>query len=158
MKAFLMYRDRDFDVDADPPPGATALTQDLGLDTLFGAMAAGDRFLFGVARSAVLASLDAPDAIRYRQQLLADCVAQPWRTFTSVESTPAAPESTGISFAECAFDRILEARVALAAVGVAPGEGLRFQLSLWQGGLPMGAIPQQDWIEMPTTNPNEMGD
>ena len=77
MKAFLMYRDRDFDVDADPPPGAAALTQDLGLDTLFGTMAAGDRFLFGVARSAVLASLDAPDAIRYRQQLLADCVVQP---------------------------------------------------------------------------------
>jgi DNA mismatch repair ATPase MutS len=77
MKAFLLYRDRDFDVDADPPPGAAALTQDLGLDTLFGAMAAGDRFLFGVARSAVLASLDEPGAILYRQQILADCIAQP---------------------------------------------------------------------------------
>ena len=77
MKAFLMYRDRDFDVEANLPPSAAALTQDLGLDTLLGAMAAGDPFLLGVARPAVLASLEEPDAIRYRQQILADCIDKP---------------------------------------------------------------------------------
>jgi len=77
MKAFLMYRDRDFDAEANLPPNAATLTQDLGLDTLFGAMAAGDKFLLAVAGSAVLASLDAPEAILYRQQILADCIAQP---------------------------------------------------------------------------------
>lgn len=77
MKAFLMYRDRDFDVEANLPPSAAALTQDLGLDTLLGAMAAGDRFLLGVARPAVLASLEEPDAILYRQQILADCIDKP---------------------------------------------------------------------------------
>ena len=58
--------------------------------------------------------------------------------------------------AECSFVRILEARMALADAGITPGDGLRFQLSLWQGGLPMDAIPQQGWIEMRTTDPVEM--
>jgi len=77
MKAFLMYHDRDLDPEAAPPPSAAALTQDLGLDTLFAAMAAEDPFLLGVAKSAVLASLDEPGAILYRQQILADCMDQP---------------------------------------------------------------------------------
>jgi hypothetical protein len=76
MKAFLLYRDRDFDVEATLPPSA-ALTQDLGLDTLCGAMAAGDKFLLGVVRSAVLASLEEPGAILYRQQILADYMDKP---------------------------------------------------------------------------------
>jgi hypothetical protein len=30
-------------------------------------------------------------------------------------------------------------------------------LSLWQGGLPIGAVPHQGWITMRTTDPDEMG-
>ena len=59
---------------------------------------------------------------------------------------------------ECAFLRILEARFPLSAAGVAEGRGVRFQLSLWHGGLPVDAVPQQGWIEMPTTSPAEMAD
>jgi hypothetical protein len=77
MKALLMHRDRDFDPGADLPPNAEDLTQDLELDTLFGAMAAGDPFLLGVARSGVLASLHDPEAIVYRQRVLADCLRHP---------------------------------------------------------------------------------
>ena len=58
MKAFLMYRDRDFDLKAGRPSNAADLTQDLELATLFGAMSAGDSFLLEVAAQAVLASLD----------------------------------------------------------------------------------------------------
>jgi len=57
---------------------------------------------------------------------------------------------------ECVFARILEARVSLAAMGLEPGRGLRFQFSLWQGGLPIDAVPQQGWLEMRTTDPGEM--
>ena len=74
MKAHLLYRDRDFDPQAAQPPHEAALTQDLELNTLFDAMAAGDKFLLEVARKAVLTSLDEPDAILYRQQVLADCL------------------------------------------------------------------------------------
>ena len=53
------------------------LTQDLELQTLWNAMAAGDEFLFEMAKRAVLSSLTDPDAIVYRQQVLADCLEHP---------------------------------------------------------------------------------
>jgi len=59
---------------------------------------------------------------------------------------------------ECAFVRILEARIPLAPAGVPDGGGVRFQLSLWQHGLPVDAVPQQGWLEMSTTCPAEMAD
>ena len=57
---------------------------------------------------------------------------------------------------ECAYARVLEIRISLAALGLRHGEGLRFALSLWQGGLPMDAVPQQGWLEMRTTDPDEL--
>lgn len=77
MKAYLMHRDRDFDLERALPPQAVELTQDLALDTLFDAMALGDAFLRDVARKAVLSSLTDPSEIVYRQQVLGDCEAQP---------------------------------------------------------------------------------
>lgn len=77
MKVFLMYPDRDLDPKQALPPNAAALTQDLELNTLFEAMALGDTFLFEVAKQAVLTSLNAPEAIRYRQEILQDCLRNP---------------------------------------------------------------------------------
>ena len=80
MKALLMYRDRDFDPqqvlarrdrelryrNADRkaldigqllPWNEAALTADLGLETIFAAMANGDKFLLEVATVALLSSL-----------------------------------------------------------------------------------------------------
>jgi hypothetical protein len=54
-----------------------ALRQDLELDTLWNAMAAGDEFLFETAKRVVLSSLTDPEAIRYRQRVLADCLRHP---------------------------------------------------------------------------------
>ena len=67
-----------------------------------------------------------------------------------------ASAATSDDLVECAFLRILEVRFPLAAVAVTEGSGLRFQLSLWHGGLPVDAVPQQGWLEMPTTCPVEM--
>ena len=74
MKAFLMHRDRDFDLKGSRQPHEAALTQDLELSMVFDAMAAGDEFLREVARKAVLTSLQEPEAILYRQHVLADCL------------------------------------------------------------------------------------
>jgi DNA mismatch repair ATPase MutS len=97
VKAFLMYRDRDFDpqqllarrekelrrsrgseqgleLRQALPWNQLALRQDLGLDILLNAMARGDRFLLEVATVAVLSSLTDLQAIRYRQHVFADCV------------------------------------------------------------------------------------
>jgi DNA mismatch repair ATPase MutS len=75
MKAFLMYRDRDFDLQRELPPNEQALTQDLELNTLFNAMALGDEFLLEVAKKAVLTGLNNDvDTILYRQNILKDCL------------------------------------------------------------------------------------
>jgi hypothetical protein len=78
MKAFLMYKDRDFDMDRKPPWNEQALVQDLELNTLFGAMADGDKFLFQMAKVAVLSGYnDDLPTILYRQSALKDCLRNP---------------------------------------------------------------------------------
>jgi hypothetical protein len=77
VKAYLLYRDQDVDWEAALPPGHEDLIQDLELGTLLQAMSAGDKFLYEMAAKVMLACLDDPDAIRYRQQVLADCLAHP---------------------------------------------------------------------------------
>jgi hypothetical protein len=77
MKAFLMYPDRDFDLEEDLPPNEADLSSDLELDTLLQAMAGGDKFLLDVARHGLHSGLASPAQIVYRQHVLADCVARP---------------------------------------------------------------------------------
>ena len=77
MKVYLLFQDRDFDFGAGLPRGHQDLIQDLELTTLLRAMAAGDRFLSEVSAKVLLASLHDPEAIGYRQRILADCLAQP---------------------------------------------------------------------------------
>ncbi|HEY1519926.1 MAG TPA: hypothetical protein VGF91_26105 [Solirubrobacteraceae bacterium] len=77
MKAFLMHRDRDLDLGQQLPANEPALTQDLELNTLLSTMAAGDKFMFEVTQRALLHGLTDPDAIIYRQQVLADCLREP---------------------------------------------------------------------------------
>jgi DNA mismatch repair ATPase MutS len=100
VKAFLMYKDRDFDgrqllsrreregryrntdqqaLDLQQllPWNEEALVQDLGLDVLFNAMARGDNFLFEVAKVALLSSLTDLETILYRQHVFTDCLKNP---------------------------------------------------------------------------------
>jgi alpha-amylase/alpha-mannosidase (GH57 family) len=56
----------------------------------------------------------------------------------------------------CALGHVLECGIPLHALGIPAGDGLRFQFSLWHGGLPLDAVPQQGWLEMRSTNPAEM--
>jgi len=77
MKVHLAYRDRDLDLEAEPPRNADELTQDLGLDLVLAAMAGGDKYMRQVAQATLFASLHDPDAIRYRQAVVADTLAHP---------------------------------------------------------------------------------
>lgn len=70
-----MHPDRDIDLAADVPANSDTLAQDLALDTLCAAMAAGDEFLFSVAKRTLLRSLASTGEIIYRQQALRDCLA-----------------------------------------------------------------------------------
>lgn len=53
------------------------MVQDLELETLWRAMAAGDEFVFEAAKRVMLSSLREPPAIVYRQRVLADCSEHP---------------------------------------------------------------------------------
>ena len=77
MKAYLLYRDQDFDWDAELPPNHEDLVRDLELDTLLQAMATGDKRILEVSEKVLLAGLDDPDTVRYRQDVLTDGLAQP---------------------------------------------------------------------------------
>jgi DNA mismatch repair ATPase MutS len=77
VKAHLLYPGRDFDFDGAPRPGHADLTKDLELTTLFDAMAGGDKFLRAVSEKVLLGSVTDLGEIRYRQQVLTDCLAQP---------------------------------------------------------------------------------
>lgn len=75
MKAWLLHEARDFAWRRDAQWNEKTLAQDLDLDTLYRAMAAGDEALYDVARSVVPASLDDLDEILYRQAVFDDCIA-----------------------------------------------------------------------------------
>ncbi len=78
MKAHLLYRDRDFDLRWPLPWNEEALTKDLALNTLFEAMAQGDKFVLEVVRKAILSGLrNDIGTIRYRQEVLRDCLLHP---------------------------------------------------------------------------------
>jgi DNA mismatch repair ATPase MutS len=74
MKTFLLYRDHDFDLQQQLPPGAEAVIQDLELHTLFNAMALGDNVLLEVAKKVVLCGSSQPEPMLYRQDILRDCL------------------------------------------------------------------------------------
>lgn len=74
MNVYLMFSDRDFDMNSESPFNEESLLQDLELEMLFQEMCLGDAFLRGIVRKALVSSLKDPERIRYRQQVLQDCL------------------------------------------------------------------------------------
>ena len=71
-------RAEDFERNSGMPWNADALTTDLSLHTLFGAMARDDDRIFEVSRKVVLSGVKGDlDTIRYRQDILRDCLDHP---------------------------------------------------------------------------------
>ncbi len=78
MKTFLMHPDRDFD--ARPPPRKEAIqfAPDLELNVLLNAAAGGDRYLYDImAVACAHAWTNDIATVRYRQDILRDCLANP---------------------------------------------------------------------------------
>ena len=63
---------------------------------------------------------------------------------------------TGEAFGiEAVYNKVCETKISLSAAGISIGQDIRFQISLWQGGLPMDALPPQGFIEFSTAEPTE---
>ncbi len=77
MKTYLMYKTRDFDMKHVLPAHADALTQDLELEVLFKTMAGKDELIHQVAKTAILIGETDSETIRYRQEILKDCLTRP---------------------------------------------------------------------------------
>jgi hypothetical protein len=58
-----------------------------------------------------------------------------------------AARAEGIESVECALGRVLEIRIPLGSIGVTAGRGVRFQMSIWESGLPMRGVVS---IRMPS--------
>ncbi len=77
MKAYLMFRNQDFNPQAPLPANTPDLVHDLELNTLFNAMALGDKFLLDVSKAAILLSLTDKETVLYRQEVLKECLIHP---------------------------------------------------------------------------------
>jgi len=77
MNANLMFRDRDFDLKANPCFGKDALTADLELKRILSNMAQGDEIISAACTSALFCPLQSIEEIRYRQENLRDAFRNP---------------------------------------------------------------------------------
>lgn len=72
-----LYRDRYARQHQRSAVKEPELVQDLELNTVLNAMAREDEYLHDVAKLALLSSLEEPETIRYRQEILKDCLKNP---------------------------------------------------------------------------------
>jgi len=78
MKARLLFPERDVAWSAALPWSEASLRQDLALDTLFAAMAAGDKTILDTAAKIVLAGVAGDlETVLFRQAILHDCSRNP---------------------------------------------------------------------------------
>ena len=77
MKAHLMFKDRDFDLDLPASFADDDLVTDLQLAPLFDAVRQRDSLILEAFQAAFFSSLHRPEQIIYRQNILQDCVRNP---------------------------------------------------------------------------------
>lgn len=78
MKAFLLFKKNNLDVNQKLPWNEKELIHDLELTTLFNAMGRGEEFIFEIARRVILLSMNNEiETILYRQKILQDCLRNP---------------------------------------------------------------------------------
>ncbi|MDN7799590.1 MULTISPECIES: MutS-related protein [Burkholderia cepacia complex] len=78
MKTFLMHPDRDFNPQAEPSETLSHFAQDMEVEVLLNAAAAGDRYLYDIMSAAIAGAWTSDLAtISYRQDVLKDCLANP---------------------------------------------------------------------------------
>ncbi len=85
--------------------------------------------------------------IELRLRFLTQGGAEPVTMAVQVDSGAA---KTTFPDVKVALRQLLEIEVPLRAIRAEPGTTLQFQISLWQGGLPLGTLPHEGWLRMAT--------
>jgi hypothetical protein len=90
--------------------------------------------------------------IELRLQFLHQAAAEGAQVLVQVEDgvTRATPPEVKVALRD-----LLEIAVPLRSIRAEPGMPLRFQISLWQGGLPLGMLPQEGALQLSTCEPVE---
>lgn len=146
MKPHLLFPEREFDFEAPLPPGSQDVVTDLYLESLVEAMAAGDDFIAEVSLPVLMSSLIDCTTIRYRQSVLADCLAhadvirelyqvvldaqeerrQAWAWSVGYSTSPGVTLSTALRALEAAVPRLRQLRSLAQSHGESfRSEGLR---------------------------------
>ena len=151
-----MSPDADFDLDAELPPHAPTLISDLGLHTLFVAMAGGDQYLYDVARVAVLASSPTMTTVGHRQSVLADCVDNPEMAravYAIAESAVTVDRSMSFGLFYRSPESVLNGSVKHLAVLTQHLGQLRRELEEQSGG-----FRSQGFMRLASAAADELGD
>ncbi len=77
MNVHLMFPDKDFDLENETVKNAETLIGDLELENLFNIMAKEDDFSLKIVKKTLLSPLVSAEEIRYRQDVLKDCLENP---------------------------------------------------------------------------------
>ncbi len=78
MKAFLLYKDKDFNWDEKEDVHQKTLIQDMQLEVIFNKMAAGNKDIYDVVKKVMLKPLFDKEEIVYRQKIFKDCIRNRW--------------------------------------------------------------------------------
>ncbi|MHB1151167.1 MAG: MutS-related protein [Eubacteriales bacterium] len=100
MKAYLLFRDRNYNIKQPQMHGKDFLTSDLELKNIIAAMSKGDDVIAEVSASVLFCPLQNPADIKYRQDVLQDCIknSETVRAFYSIAIETLKRESKSFSW------------------------------------------------------------
>ncbi|MCR5586430.1 MAG: hypothetical protein K6F77_02760 [Lachnospiraceae bacterium] len=78
MKAYLLYRDRDFKWDRKEDLFQKTLADDMQLEIVFQTMSKGDEYIYNIVRTVMLNPLKDQEEIIFRQKVFKDCIRNKW--------------------------------------------------------------------------------
>jgi hypothetical protein len=76
--------------------------------------------------------------------------AEPATVMVKLESGTANADHAEV---KVAMRQLLEIEVPLHAIGGEPGVPVQFAVSMWRGGLPLGTLPYEGWLQVATAEP-----
>ena len=95
---------------------------------------------------------DTAGGVELRIRFLANATAEPVTVTVRIGQGGTISASEEVT---AAYAQLLEIEVPFHAIGAEAGVPLQFAVSLWQGGLPLGTLPYEGWLNVPTA---ELGD